>query len=62
VREIKTLMAELRNYPNNLFVYPKHFPYIKGKRLPANGLAICGKDGKQVGFIDTGINDGNVVI
>ena len=66
MREIKTLIQQLGNYPNNLFVYP-----LGGTGLPDNigvnvetreGLVICNLKGEEQGFIETGTNNGNVVL
>jgi len=64
MKEIKVLIQQLRNYPNNFFVYPikyedvKHDPPMK----PVYGLVVCNIQGEEQGFIETGTNDGNVVI
>ena len=64
MKEIKILIQQLRKYPSNLFVYPKI--YEDSKHTPSmasvHGVAICDKDGNQVAFIETGTNNGNVVI
>lgn len=57
MREIKTLIQELRNYPNNLFVYPQ-----EESEDNKSGLVVCNLRGEEQGFIELGINDGNVVI
>lgn len=57
MKEIKVLIQQLRNYPNNFFVYP-----FKGTKTVISGLIVCDKDGVKVGFIPTGVNDGKVII
>lgn len=61
MKEIKILQRQLRNYPDNLFVFPC------AEKLSSDvdklaGLGICDKDGNQVGFIQIGTNDGKVII
>ena len=66
MKEIKVLQQQLRNYPNNLFVYP-----LGRTGLPDNigvnaetreGLVVCNLKGEEQGFIETGTNNGQVVI
>lgn len=63
MKEIKILIQQLRNYPNNFFVYPtkyedlKHDPPMK----PVYGLTVCDVDRQEQGFIETG-GKGEVVI
>lgn len=56
MKEIKMLVRQLRGYPNNWFVYPDESVF--GDK----GLRICDKDGQSEGFIETGVNDGKVII
>lgn len=64
MKEIKTLIRNLRQYPDNLFVHPvkyedmKHSPPMK----PTYGLVVCNHLGEEQGFIELGTNDGNVVV
>ncbi len=65
MKEIKTLIQQLRNYPNNLFVHPADYTDYDGldEELAGKvGLDIVDKDGNHQGFIRTGINDGRVII
>ena len=64
MREIKTLMAELRNYPNNLFVYPLDEKDSDLLRLtiPRHGLVVCDLIGEEQGFIELGTDNRQVVI
>ena len=57
MKEIKVLIQQLRNYPNNLFVYPQE---ETDENKP--GLVVCNLKGEEKGFIETGTADGNVVI
>jgi len=68
MREIKTLIQQLRNYPNNLFVYPNP---LGRTGLPDNiganaetreGLVVCNLKGEEQGFIEIGTNNGQVVL
>jgi len=68
MKEIRILMQQLRNYPSNLFVFPSEEPTKETVDAPWDdskwkyGLTVCDKDGKQQGFIETGTNDGKVII
>jgi len=66
MKEIKTLIQQLRNYPNNLFVYPQEpGPDMYGNtesKTNKSGLVVCNLEGKEQGFIELGANNGNVVI
>jgi len=55
VKEIKVVIQQLRNYPNNLFVYPA----LNNNQF---GLVICDLKGKQIDFVKTGSNNGEVVV
>jgi len=57
MKEIRILMQQLRNYPSNLFVYPQEATdELKG------GLVVVDVNGSEQGFIETGTNDGKVII
>ena len=69
MREIKTLMRQLRHYPDNFFVYPgsqcdlpegNYSPeYIESHTHP--GLWVCDVNGVEKGFIETGGKEGVIV-
>ena len=62
MKEIKILTQQLRNYPNNFFVYPGsqcNLPeggyspdYIEEHTV--SGLVVCDMNGEWLGFIETG--------
>lgn len=60
MREIKTLLQQLRSYPPNWFVYPETRRKDLSEEV-TNGLTVCDLDGNFKGFIETGTNDGEVV-
>lgn len=60
MKEIKILIRDLNKYPNNLFAYPTNAA-PKGKP-PMRGLEICNVKGEVQGFIELGINNGQVVL
>ena len=65
MREIKTLIQQLRNYPNNLFVYPEIITAGEyGEAIPTTkaGLKVIDIHGQEEGFIELGTNDGKVII
>ena len=63
MKEIKILIQQLKNYPNNFFIYPtkyedfKHDPPMK----PVYGLVICDHLGEEQGFIETGGEKGVII-
>uniref|UniRef100_A0A6M3LTY7 Uncharacterized protein n=1 Tax=viral metagenome TaxID=1070528 RepID=A0A6M3LTY7_9ZZZZ len=57
MREIKTLIQQLRNYPNNLFVYTQ-----EESEDNKSGLVVCNLAGEEQGFIELGSNDGQVIL
>ena len=62
MREIKTLIQQLRKYPNNLFVYPtKYESHMNPPSPPVFGLVVCNLKGEEQGFIEIGTNDGKVI-
>lgn len=68
MKEIKTLLQQLRNYPDNFFVRPStQYPMKDGHTDFASdrpikiGLVICNHLGEEQGFIDTG-GEGDVII
>ncbi|KKN74232.1 hypothetical protein LCGC14_0393180 [marine sediment metagenome] len=64
MKEIKILIQQLRNYPNNLFVHPADYTNdeLEDEELAGKiGLDIVDKDGNWQGFIRTGINDRTVI-
>ena len=68
MREIKTLIQKLRSYPPNWFIYPdsrnRNVKELDEKIFPPtiDGLTVCDLDGNFKGFIETGTNDGEVVV
>ncbi len=56
MKEIKVLMQNLRNYPNNFFVIPD-----LDKETGNGGLEIVDKDGNRQGYIETGIRKDIVI-
>jgi len=65
MKEIKILIRNLREYPDNFFVYPvEEGDEDKSESLstfPSDGLVICDMDGVQQGFIEIG-GKGSIVI
>lgn len=66
MKEIKILIQQLRDYPNNFFVYPQDQTIMNSLASqtlenPKDGLVVCDMDGEQQGFIETG-GKGEVVI
>lgn len=67
MKEIRILIQQLRNYPNNFFVYPVGSPnvLIHDEELQPHiyhaGLLICNHLGEKQGFIETG-GEGEVII
>ncbi|KKK55869.1 hypothetical protein LCGC14_3070240 [marine sediment metagenome] len=72
MKEIKTLMQQLREYPNNFFVHPGTLYPIKdglkdghtdftSDRPIKNGLVVCNHLGEEQGFIETGGKEGVVI-
>ena len=61
MKEIKVLQQQLRNYPDNLFVYPLD---ERGLRLTISrhGLIVCDLKGEEQGFIELGTDNRQVVI
>jgi len=53
MKEIKTLMQELRQYPNHLFIYPINIPNDK-EDDPLQGLVVCNSKGVREGYIELG--------
>ena len=67
MKEIRILQQQLRNYPNNWFVYPLeetiyNDQLVQPKAFTRDGLVVCDKDGEEKGFIQLGTNDGKVII
>ncbi len=60
MKEIKILIQQLRNYPNNFFVYPV-MPLYNGEEHNRQGLRVCDMNGEQQGFIETGSCKGVVI-
>ena len=61
MKEIKVLKQELRNFPDNWFVYPDHRPGENTLVGQDNGLIVCDLEGNTKGFIETGTNNGEVI-
>uniref|UniRef100_A0A6M3KTX4 Uncharacterized protein n=1 Tax=viral metagenome TaxID=1070528 RepID=A0A6M3KTX4_9ZZZZ len=57
MREIKTLIQQLRNYPNNLFVYTQ-----EESEDNKSGLVVCNLAGEEQGFIELGTDNRQVVV
>ena len=55
MKEIKILIRNLKQYPDNFFVYPT----IKNEEF--RGLVVCDMDGVEKDFIETG-GKGEVII
>ncbi len=50
MKEIKILMRELRQYPENFFVYPVK----EDEEHSIDGLVVCDKEKEQQDFIEVG--------
>jgi len=63
MKEIKTLMQQLRSYPSNFFVYPKDTrDMLEDEVLSGTiGLSVCNHLGEEQGFIETGGEEGIVI-
>jgi len=63
MKEIRNLIRNLKGYPDNFFIYPQSV-FCDEEPSPDthHGLVVCDKNGEQQGFIETGTNDGNVII
>jgi len=69
MKEIKVLIQQLRNYPNNFFVYPQSICELpEGGYSPEyveehtkSGLAICSYLGEVQDFIETGGKEGVII-
>lgn len=64
MKEIRILTQQLKNYPNNFFVYPSKEPSdytVDHVYEWKDGLVVCDMDGEQQGFIETG-GEGEVII
>ena len=62
MKEIRILIQQLRNYPNNFFVYPVYGQLVDENYPTQNpGLVVCDMDGNQQGFIETGGEEGVVI-
>jgi len=53
MKEIRTLMQELRQYPNHLFVYPINEPGDEEEDT-LQGLMVCNSEGRREGYIELG--------
>ena len=66
MKEISALIKELKGYPPNFFICPQdntEYDGLDNQKLSGKvGLAIVDKDGNPQGFIETGTNNGEVVI
>lgn len=64
MKEVKQLMKELRSYPDNAFVYPVKYEDLRHSTpmSPCYGLVVCNLAGQELGFIETGTNDGQVIV
>ncbi|KKN53794.1 hypothetical protein LCGC14_0598870 [marine sediment metagenome] len=60
MKEIKILIQQLRNYPNNFFVYPV-MPLPEGEEHNRLGLRICDHLGEEQGFIEIGGKEGVII-
>jgi len=58
--EIKILMRELRNYPNNYFAYPRE-EKLDGETRTTGSLVVCDVNGITKGVIETG-NDKKILV
>lgn len=71
MKEIKILIRNLREYPDNFFVYPvdndapnihvDEAEPIEIKKLVRSGLVVCDMNGVQQGFIETGGKEGVII-
>ena len=63
MKEIKVLMQQLRQYPNNFFVRPTKYEDMKHNppMEPVYGLIVCNHLGEGQGFIETGGEEGVIV-
>lgn len=66
MKEIKILIQQLRNYPNNFFVYSNPLGCVGLPETLAGehtkvGLIVCDMDGIQQGFIETGGKEGVII-
>lgn len=62
MKEIKILIQQLRNYPNNFFVVPTINPDDEFQPTKFTyGLTVCNHLGEEQGFIETGGKEGVVI-
>lgn len=69
MKEIKTLIQQLRSYPSNFFVFPSKHKTTKTGSEPIEhrvvhtitGLTVCNHLGEERGFIETGGEEGVVI-
>ena len=52
MKEIKILLRELRNYPDNMFIYPQ-----ESSEDSKPGLVVKKHTGEEIGFIELGDED-----
>lgn len=62
MKEIKILKQQLRNYPDNWFVYSQErLDEYEVDNPPSLGLVVCTHTGEEKGFIELG-GEGEVII